>query len=196
MLRMILAIWYWLSTVPRPWSKDNSMNTRSLFKQLRKLQCQVTNDHPDLNCGGCGIFAYLVGEKLQALGLEVEVVTPLWSYEGLPAIEVRKNVTNINDCAEWDDNGLSRSHLAVRFKTKSGQVYTYDSDTFFRCSGYFGERLYKTDRRFGSGLTVEETKAICQQQRGWNRTFDREEIPQLQSTINHFFPQQGELQNV
>lgn len=173
------------------------MKTHTLFRKLRLLQCKVTNDHPNLNYGGCGIFAYLVGEKLQALGLEVDIVTPLYggSY-GIPAVEVRKNVSNVKNCEEWDNNGLSRNHLAIRFKTSSGQVYTYDSDTLFRGSGVFGDNLYKTDRRFGSGLTVEETKAICKRQKGWNRTFDRKQVPQLKSTINSFFPQQGELQNV
>lgn len=160
------------------------MNTRILFKQLRLLQIAMSW-HENINCGGCGIFAYLVAEKLQNLGLDVEIVTPVDSWS-VAANRVRHRIKNPVDAHEWSDNGLSRAHLAVRFKTKTGNIYTYDSETLYKGGSLFGKRLYRTNRRFGTGLTIKETKAMCKRVEGWNREFNRTEVPEIRRKINQF----------
>lgn len=135
------------------------------------------------------MFAYLVGEKLQALGLDVEIVTPCSEHYGAPANVVRDNVNNTADPEEWSENGLSRQHLAVRFKFSSGIVYTYDSEALHKDASKFGIEGYQTNPLFGTGLTVEETKLISSQQEGWNRCFDRNQIPELKKIVEkHFSP--------
>lgn len=163
------------------------MNTHSLFKRLRKLQSTMQTHHPRLNYGGCGVFAYLVGEQLQKLGLEVEIVTPTDGGYYLSASRVRSNVTNKERAREWTDNGLCRQHLAVRFKTKAGVVYTYDSDRLARSASSFGGDYDYTDPKFGTGLTVKETKLMCKSQDGWNNTFPRKSIPKVKSQVSEAF---------
>lgn len=163
------------------------MNTRSLFNRLRKLQSTMQADHPYLNYGGCGVFAHLVGEQLQKLGLEVEVVTPSDNCYSFPASRVRSNVKNVEQAREWSDNGLCRQHLAVRFKTRAGVVYTYDSDRLARSSSSFGADYDYTDPEFGTGLTVKETKAMCKHRDGWNNAFPRSSIPKVKRQVKQAF---------
>jgi len=159
-----------------------NVSTKSVFKALRKIQNDVSHIH-DMNLGGCGVFAYIVGEELKKIGWEVEIVTP--SYGGIPS-KVRRHVKN-NSPEEWSNNGLSRNHLAVRFKTPKGVVYTYDSDRLDKGGSKFGWFEYDCEYPFGEGLTVEETKEMCKTGKGWNRTFNRKQIPEIRSTIKKSF---------
>lgn len=163
------------------------MNTRTLFKTLRKLQGHMQSFHPDMNYGGCGVYASIIAEKLENLGLEVEVVTPVEGRWYDNAMNARKGVKRIANKAEWNDNGLCTNHLAVRFKTSSGQVYTYDSEAFLRSKTQFGIDYYKTDPKFGTGLTVREAKAIASKPHGWNREFNRRSIPAIRRKVNQEF---------
>jgi hypothetical protein len=170
------------------------MNTHKLFATLRHLQAYMQDNHPNINRGGCGVFAFMVGEKLQGLGLEVDIITPCGMYEGVPAKDIRAKVGSLNNASEWGNNGLSLWHLAVRFKTKSGIVYTYDSDGFKRSSDDFGKNdRFCTDPEFGSGLTVEETKEISMNPEGWNTSFPRRTIPEIQAEIDRLFKPNMEL---
>lgn len=163
------------------------MTTRKLFKTLRKLQSYMQANHPYINYGGCCVYAAMIAEKLQALGLEVEVITPVFGRYYQNASVVRKLVKNVAIKREWNDNGLSTNHLAVRFKTKAGHIYTYDSDALIRGSTFFSNEMDMTDPKFGTGLTVKEAKAFASKQDGWNRTFDRRSIPAIRRKVNEEF---------
>lgn len=157
-----------------------------LLKRLRKLSKAITAQIEYVNCGGCGIVAHLVAEELQAHDRMVEVVTPCGDWRGLPAAEARRSVTKPNSPRDWDSNGLSRTHLAVRFRS-GGKTYTWDSDgTLCRASAFGADAEYSTTARFGDGLTVAEAKAICKPQTGWNRRFDRKQVPLLRHLVAHY----------
>lgn len=166
------------------------VSNRVLFRTLRKIQNEVNDKICNLNNGGCGVFAYLVGEELKNLGVEVEVITPVGKRHGqdkFPAEQVRHFVRNKNDTNDWDTNGLSRKHLAVRFKTNKGKVYTYDSDAFRRGASKFGIWGDQSDMTFGTGLTVEECRLMSESPDGWNPTFNRRQIPKLRRIVFHHF---------
>lgn len=160
---------------------------RELKRRLRRLQ-RALSVVPCINYGGCGVMAAITGEALRKLGVEVEVVTIGnrwdWSERGLPAAEVRQNVHNNEDPEEWDDNGLDRGHLAVRFKT-GGRVHTWDSEVMYRTGRYFGDDKYPSAGKFGEGLTIEEAKAITRTGKGWNSTFERKHIPLMRHLVKH-----------
>lgn len=161
-----------------------NVSTKSVFKALRKIQKDVSHIH-DMNYGGCGVFAYIVGEELKKIGWEVDIVTPSYGRGGIPS-KIRRYVKN-NSPDEWSRNGLSRAHLAVRFKTPKGVVYTYDSDCLNRGGSKFGWFEWLCEYPFGEGLTVEETKEMCKTGEGWNQTFNRKQIPEIRSTIKKSF---------
>lgn len=157
---------------------------RELLRRLRRLSKAVTVQIEDVNFGGCGVLAGMVGTQLLRLGVMVEVVTPCDYF--VPAAEARGSVSDPSDPRGWDDNGLSRSHLAVRFRS-SRRTYTWDSDGTRPGGARFGGGVgYATDARFGNGLSVLECVRMSSRQAGWNRDFDRKQIPLLWHLVQQY----------
>lgn len=169
-----------------------SIHPIELKRRLRRLSRALnTQTKGDINWGGCGVMAGIVGEILELWGIPVEVVTPVEDGWGVPPKEARErlqaeywgeNWTPFYWTAfDWDDNDLSRSHLAVRFML-GGKLYTWDidgllcSDRFFGRRA-FGEPLHVADYPFGEGMTVAECVHISSTPSGWNSMFDRRQIP-------------------
>lgn len=160
-----------------------------LKRRLRRLSLALnTQTKGDINWGGCGVMAGIVGEILELWGIAVEVVTPSEYGLGVPPKEAREQLQaeywGENWTAhDWDDNGLYRSHLAVRF-VLGGKLHTWDSNGLM-CSDRFFGRLecgkpsHVADYPFGEGMTVQECIEISSTPSGWNSTFDRRQIPKM-----------------
>ena len=110
-------------------------NPITMRRKLRKLSAALqAHGMYDINFGGCGVMAGVVGEILELLGVPVEVVTSS-DYGCSPAEARQRLYWNIEadldagrwDNAAWDSEGVSRSHLAVRFML-GRDLYTWDSD--------------------------------------------------------------------
>lgn len=125
----------------------------------------------------------MVGRALQALDVLCEVVTPVGGWGQEPAAAVRSNVTRPGSCKDWDRNGLSRSHLAVRFRY-CGATYCWDSKGLYEGGSVFGR--YSTTADFGDGLTVSECVKLSSRQVGWNPDFDRRQIPLVKHLVQHY----------
>lgn len=160
-----------------------------LKRRLRRLSRALNTRTTDINWGGCGVMAGIVGEILELWGIPVEVVTPD-NYGYAPA-EVRERLYwefgSENDgrwgVRDWDNQGLCRWHLAVRFKLRD-KVYTWDSDGLLCSERYFGRHhdgspTRSADYVFGKGMTVQECIEISSTSEGWNIQFDRRQIPLL-----------------
>lgn len=159
-------------------------------RKLRKLSAALkAHGIYDINCGGCGVMAGIVGEILELLGVPVEVVTS--SDYGCSPAEARQrlhwNIEAENDGrwdnSVWDSGGVSRSHLAVRFML-GRDMYTWDSDGLIKSDKYFGRRgdsstSHCADYPFGEGMTVAECVHISSVPKGWNSDFNRRKIPQM-----------------
>lgn len=165
-------------------------NPITMRRKLRKLSAALqAHGMYDINWGGCGVMAGIVGEILELLGVPVEVVTS--SACGCSPAEARQrlywNIEAENDgrwdSAAWDSEGVNRTHLAVRFML-GGDLYTWDSDGLIKSDKYFG-RLgcgtppHVADYPFGEGMTVAECVHIGSDQAGWNCRFNRSQIPQM-----------------
>lgn len=174
-------------------------NPITMRRKLRKLSAALrAHGMHDINSGGCGVMAGIVGEILESLDVPVEVVTS--SAHGCSPAEARGNIEAENDDrwddsewdieaetderwdnSAWDSAGVSRSHLAVRFML-GRDMYTWDSDGLIKSDKYFGrldcgEPLHVADYPFGEGMTVAECVHISGFKQGWNRTFNRRQIP-------------------
>ena len=152
-----------------------------LRQRLDSLGDAITTHVDSPNYGGCGVIAGCVGRALQKLDVLCEVVTPV-ACGREPASAVRANVTNPGSAKDWDRNGLSRSHLAVRFRY-DGTTYCWDSNGLYEGGDKFGH--YSTTAEFGDGLTVSECVKISSRQAGWNRDFDRRQIPLIKHLVQH-----------
>lgn len=170
-----------------------------LKRRLRRLSRALnTQTKGDINWGGCGVMAGIVGEILQLWGIPVEVVTPAeydWSVSPKEARErLQAEYWGENWTArDWDNNGLHRAHLAVRFLL-GGKLHTWDSDGLLCSDKFFGrlsccEPTHVADYPFGDGMTVQECIEISSTPRGCNRTFDRRQIPLMRKLAHqHLLP--------
>lgn len=168
---------------------------KELMRRLRRLQRAITEHVAWPNHGGCAVIAGIVGEHLRDLGFDVEIVTPVNKgalFETKPAAEVRNNLPAKWSWNHWDENGLSRAHLAVRFRS-GGRCYTWDSETLLRKAGWFGRAStwtgwpgkYQTSAKFGDGMTVDECNKLASTGKGWNTTFDRKQIPTIRTLADY-----------
>jgi hypothetical protein len=136
------------------------------------------------NNGGCCVIASLVGEQLELLGVETEIVTNN-SYKLTPRqvfalVGPKTRFTN-----PFEENGVDFNHVGVRFKL-GRKIYTFDSD------GVYGARVFsqKQDKikyRFGQGLPVFAAKSLASQRQNWNFKFNRRQIPLLRKIIKRNF---------
>ena len=171
-------------------------NPITMRRKLRKLSAALqAHGMYDINFGGCGVMAGIVGEILELLGVPVEVVTS--SDYGCSPAEARKRLywdieaehDVLLDNTAWDSEGVSRSHLAVRFML-GRDMYTWDSDGLIKSDKYFGRRdcgepSHVADYPFGEGMTVAECAYISSVPEGWNCSFDRDQIPQMRELAYH-----------
>ena len=169
-------------------------NPNTMRRKLRKLSAALkAHGMYDINHGGCGVMAGIVGEILESLGVPVEVVTS--SHCGCsPAKARRRLYWDIEDehdvrwdNSAWDSAGVNRSHLAVRFML-GRDMYTWDSDGLIKSGKYFGrddcgKPTHYAKYPFGEGMTVAECVYISSCGQGWNRTFNRRQIPQMREIV-------------
>ena len=164
------------------------INPNTMRRRLRKLSAALkAHGIYDINRGGCGVMAGIVGEILEFLGVPVEVVT--FSHHGCSPAKARERLYwNIEndvrwDASAWDSAGVNRSHLAVRFML-GRDMYTWDSDGLIKSGKYFGrddcgEPTHYAKYPFGEGMTVAECAYISSCEQDWNSTFNRRQIPQM-----------------
>ena len=174
-----------------------SIHPIALKRRLRRLSRALnTRTMGDINWGGCGVMAGIVGEILELWGIPVEVVTPAGDGCGVPPKEARERMQYWGEnwaASDWDNNGLSRSHLAVRFLL-GGKLHTWDSDGLLCSDKFFGRRdcgepSHEADYPFGEGMTVQECIEISSTPDDWNSMFDRGQIPLMRElAYQHLLP--------
>lgn len=172
---------------------------REILRRLRAIQPEL-QAIPELNYGGCAVVAAAVAGALEKLGVPVEVVSTAYSDSAVPAnaravlMLAGHEPTRTGNYA-WDDAGLYRSHLGVRFKLY-GVLWTWDSTALLRTAHSFGayaEYYYGPqetigsslcDYPFGKGLTVAEAQALADDTEGWNSRFNRKRIPKVRGIVS------------
>lgn len=172
---------------------QGKLTRRELLRRLRRLRKSLNATCEFINWGGCGVVAAAVGAALERRDIPCDVATPcrlvgdVWQT-GSAANEVRGLVTDPTDPFDWSINGLSRSHLAVRFRI-DGRTYLWDSDGLYSTTRYGkrddGTLVHVAAGQLGDGLTVKECAAISAKARGWNSTFKRAQIPLIRHLVTH-----------
>lgn len=107
-----------------------STSPRKTLRHLRQLADAITSEIDSPNYGGCCVIASRVAERLTRLGVEAECITSRsrWGEPCNAPAEVRHLVEDPADMQQWEENGVTFTHVAVRFRL-NGRVYTWDSDT-------------------------------------------------------------------
>ena len=164
----------------------------NLYKTLERVQWRVLKA-PNLNSGGCGVFAVAVAKELKKRGVDCEIITVGYGEDSSPVIvknSLMSNAGNPKSCDDWDANGLTRDHVGVRFKHKR-ITYTYDSDVLYRSVREFGYRAddttWKCKYPYGKGMSIEDMGKLVKTKSGWNTDFDRKHIATVKKIVKETF---------
>lgn len=163
----------------------------ALSRRLRRILAgigeRITNEIRNPNCGGCGVIAAAVADKVAAMGVPVEVVTPRWwKARPAPVAVVRKLQDKGMNNHAADMAGLDRAHLAVRIRV-GRRAFIWDSDGIYPSNAFGRSHRYECRYRFGRGLPVEAAKALAADPSGWNRAFNRRQIPKIHKIVQEAF---------
>src|SRR5699024_2672446 len=76
------------------------MEKSKLIVEIKKLQVDLRQEIPNLNRGGCGLFAYLLGKKLKREGIDFKIKIlggfgDCFEYKVSVLNEVKNNRNNI-----------------------------------------------------------------------------------------------------
>ena len=141
-----------------------------------------TNEHlPELNCGGCGFFAYYVSKKLAMLGHKPEILV-LSSWDDNDGFKNKVKVLNkIKNNIKFTvyENTLSASHFVV----KCGR-YVFDSNNVIDLENNplkIGEIIFGA--QYIGNYTIEDMVIELYRDRGWNSWYDRINNNWLYQTI-------------
>jgi hypothetical protein len=163
-----------------------------LLDKLRELGYAVNAAAPRINHGGCAVYAAAVAERLQELGVEVEVCVSE-GYVANTVAEARENLSNNGlqphgaNARDWEAAGLYFLHVGVRLCV-DGSWYVHDTDATWEGRDELGVDAYSDSDSprytvLPDGLTPEEAKAIADDARGWNSSFNRELIPKVRELV-------------
>lgn len=149
-----------------------------LIEQLRVLGTETENAIPELNSGGCCVYAAAVAKRLQRLGV------PVWGVASDQYRRANVNVARLRNkpktMSEWNSAGVGFNHVLIQF-VHDGKIWTHDSGTTT-------DDKLSSDPNFGyplseGNLTVGELTALAASD-GWSHWFDRESgVPVIHNNI-------------
>lgn len=157
----------------------------SIISKLKKFGRGVTKDHPNLNFGGCGVYAYILGEHLKKMGFEVKCFA---TQEELlfDSLTYKKFILSNRQGMsiwDWENYGVDFNHIGLAVKVEK-YWYLHDAN--------ITKRFYKTTKEFDGEYLLPEffevdvIKKIASKPYGWNPQFNRNEIPLIKKKVKEF----------
>lgn len=150
----------------------------ALLGALRALGTQVEQWDPNINAGGCAVYAALVARTLTDAGVPAWGVVRNWD-NNTPLDKVREKLSPFwKDATDWYRAGTSFNHVLVQFEL-DGKKYFHDTEGT-------GETTRSMARIVPGKLTVAELEKLAASPRGWNDWFSRDHIPQVRKYVKSF----------
>lgn len=158
------------------------MSLPALVESLKSCGRMVLEHAPEVNHGGCGVYAAKVAMALQDRGIEVwgVISSPLRNDD----LNIVRNESNPRTVRQWNDAGVIFNHVLVQFEHR-GRIYTHDARNT-------SAGKLKREPTFGGlicpgYLTVPEMVTLAAHPKGWNSAFDRKAgIPVIKKAIRRF----------
>ncbi len=151
-----------------------------LFDTLNRLGTKIQDKYEMINNGGCCVYASIVGRELVRRGVRTRILVAA-SYDNIDIREKKKKIQDIQNISEWNQNGIYFSHVGLSFQFGKSWFH-YDTHGVKAPDGKLGSFvLYK------GYLTVGEGVILASSDRGWNTSFDRDDIPAIDKKITKFF---------
>lgn len=157
----------------------------NLAASLEKFTSAFFRDNPQINYGGCAVFAAEMGKDLQALGYTTRCIV-FGTGGGMGTAN-----HNLNDVAskleqpksiyDWNDHDVTFYHIMLEAEG-NGEHFLVD-----------GEGVYNPDKteyngrgRYDGYVPVDYIAAMAQDASAWNSMFPRNTIPKVRASIKQF----------
>lgn len=162
----------------------------TIVRKLNKFARQIMEEHPEMNCGGCCVFAALVSAhlaKIIPVKIHVEGSAYLRSLNNID--HIRPKVVENN----WCFHNVDFNHVLISYEI-NGTTYYYDSrgskKRYVPLCG--ARRLHEKTLHPGS-LTINEASFLASEDWRWNKMFNRSHIPKLINQVDEFFEKEFKI---
>jgi len=162
------------------------------FQQVNNVLKHLNTNFSRINSGGCGAMAHILGRNLEKVGYTVRIA--IYSGWGnapkhntsLSIIRRRLRSTPRSEWSLqlWDDVGIGWGHVWAEFfiddewfSIDSTGIETVKEDTGH---GRWGKPLMER-------LSIEDLALVAYRCSGWNRAFDRNQIPAMAKFVGNSF---------
>jgi hypothetical protein len=155
----------------------------SLVSQLNKLGKAVNKEYPNVNYGGCCVYAALVAEALLLHKVNVRGIVASREahyfniYNSID--DIRPHIKH-HTLDRWQDNGVDFSHIGLEFEV-NGKRRHYDSNGVKMARRHFDSMPIYTGR-----LQVYELVKLAGKAQGWNSCFNRRHIPKIRAMVQEY----------
>jgi len=158
-----------------------------IVKQIHSVLKKVENEYSNINCGGCGVIASILGEYLSTK-TEVRVAIGAWDYnvikQTLSFLEIKQEFLKENcnpSINDWERFGVSFNHVWIEFLW-DGEWYSMDTEVIRQ-----GTKLMFHGRwePYDEYLPIEDITQLSNNITGWNTWFSREQIPSIRQDIEN-----------
>lgn len=164
----------------------------SILRLIRTIGKDIESRYKDVNCGGCGVVALLLGRRLQSLGVDCEVV--IMSREEVSTDDVLQYKEE-NGSASFqemkNDFCFDYNHILIKFKHR-GRAYFADSEGVYP-SFEQAVRTFTRDceevRYPVYGISLDDLEKEVKDKDSWNTRFNRKQIPGITATVAKHFRQ-------
>ena len=154
----------------------------SLLTAIKQIQESVAAI-PNINCGGCAVFAALLGQQLnkRKINFKVRVADDEHNYE-LDAVPIAR-ARNCVRPAEWETNGVGFGHVFFEVED-GGKKLFFDSNTIQPAGGKIQLPGYGTLNVYHDPISLKETVLIARDKSYWTSRFNRKRIPLMIKNIS------------
>jgi hypothetical protein len=153
--------------------------SRDLIRRLRATGAEVLAGAPNVNHGGCAVYASHVAQALEARGLTCWGV--LTSSLRDDDLHVVRNQSKPRTLREWNDAGVLIGHIMLQFEN-AGRVWSHDARN--TCTGRIKYEPTYGGRLVPGYMTVPELAAIASRPSGWNPAFCRRSgVPVIRAAV-------------
>lgn len=160
----------------------------NIVTKLDQLGVEVLRRYPDINSGGCCVYAAMIVAALHKHKIKAQGIVASWNAERMnyagASIDTIRHYIVKNTLTEWEDNGISFSHVGVEFEYKGLIRKTkrhYDTSGV-RPAG----KMLDSMPIYKGRLDLNELRTLAGRKDGWNSTFDRKQIPALRTFVKNF----------
>ncbi len=155
-------------------------------KLLLKFLHEVKENYPDINAGGCAVLAGNLGRVLERWFSVRGKVLSYYSegHEVNSISEARENLRR-NTIADWNAQGIDFNHILLEVDFSDGPYLVEASQVAAHGDFHFHHESVPLE----GSLTVQEVYQLGSRETGWNKNFDRGNIPALRKDIRNFAKQ-------